>query len=695
MSGGHVSEPDPHWPTYSRSPRLRGNPASSIALAASSIGYSTRFQRADHVSVSSSSHAARGSPSRGWPTLPRIDQPLALGQVELGAALHLPAVDVAVGAGEPQRHVCVADGADPGLHGVDAQVGLSRGQHVLPHRVARAGVVEADRLSVSLGLEPAQKARACPCPRARESTALRRPHGGRSLRCRSRPARPGRGCPPGRGRSAPGPAPRTRRAGRRSPRDRRETTRRRARGPTSSSTARNAGRLPCTSESTAILRRSPSLLSGAMGDHRSRLPLTIVVAVVAAGVATVILRPKSGLIDPATVDVTAYFSAAELDRASDFRDLQRVLGLAGVALSGGTLAVLALRPPRAVRRLLERLESRPVRGGAAVGAGLALTLTVVGLPLAVWRHERAVDVGLSTQSLAPWLGDLAKSTAIEMVFAAIGGAVAIALIRRFPRNWWLPGAAIAVGFAVLTLYLSPIVIDPLFNRFEPLPKGELRSDVLRLADRAGVDVGEVYRVDASRRTTAINAYVGGLGHTKRVVLYDNLIEDFPEDQVRSVVAHELGHVKGRDVGRGLLWVAIVAPPGMLAVQRLERVDRPHRARPVRPGVAAGGGVLAGSGQFGPDLRGQRAVAAGGGAGGRLRARADPRPQCLHRPRAQPGATQRQRPRSAQRPAGAVRHPPDDRRADRDRRGVSGGSGRPSAGGRRRGARRCRRTRGGS
>ncbi len=144
----------------------------------------------------------------------------------------------------------------------------------------------------------------------------------------------------------------------------------------------------------------------------------------------------------------------------------------------------------------------------------------------------------------------------------------IALIRRFPANWWIPAAAVVTCFAVIALYLSPVLIDPLFNRFEPLPPGKLRSEVMRLADRAGVDVGEVYRVDASRRTTAINAYVGGLGHTKRVVLYDNLIEDYPERQVRSVVAHELGHVKNSDVPKGLLWVAIVALPGMLLVRRL-------------------------------------------------------------------------------------------------------------------------------
>jgi len=179
-----------------------------------------------------------------------------------------------------------------------------------------------------------------------------------------------------------------------------------------------------------------------------------------------------------------------------------------------------------------------------------------------------VDVGLSTQSLGPWLSDVGLSAAIGTVVGALGGAVGIALLRRFPRRWWIPAAGVVTGFAVLMIYVSPIVIDPLFNEFEPLPRGELRSEVLSLADRSGVDVGEVYRVDASRRTTAINAYVGGIGHTKRVVLFDNLIDDYPPDQVRSVVAHELGHVHNSDLPRGLLWIAIVAPAGMLLVQRL-------------------------------------------------------------------------------------------------------------------------------
>jgi len=292
------------------------------------------------------------------------------------------------------------------------------------------------------------------------------------------------------------------------------------------------------------------------------------VAALAAGAATLVLRPRGGLIDPAAVDPTAYFSAAELERAADFRDLQRILSLAGTALAGVTVALIALRPPRRVRRALERTNRRPLLGAAAVAAGIAVTVTVVELPLSFWRHERAVDAGLSTQSLGPWLADVGKATAISALGAAIVGLLAMALIRRFPRNWWAPGAVFVVAAATVMLYLQPILIAPLFNDFERLPDGPLRAEVLRLAERADVDVGEVYRVDASRRTSAINAYVGGLGHTKRVVLYDNLIDDYPRGQVDSVVAHELGHVKHSDVPRGLLWIAIVAPAATFLIQRL-------------------------------------------------------------------------------------------------------------------------------
>ena len=298
---------------------------------------------------------------------------------------------------------------------------------------------------------------------------------------------------------------------------------------------------------------------------RSRLPLAIAVAVVSTGAATFLLWPRNGVIEPATVDAKSYFTAFQLDRARDFRGLQRVIGLGELVLGTGTLALLAWRPPR---RAIERITRRPILGAAVAGAGLSLLLVAVDLPLSAWDHQRAVDVGLSTQRWAGWFGDLGKSAAIGAGFAAIGAAIGLALVRRFRRNWWAPGALVVVAFGVITTWLFPVVIDPIFNDFKKLPPGQTRSDVLELAKKAGVDVGQVYGVDASRRTTAANAYVNGLGHSKRVVLYDNLISGFPRDQIRVVVAHELGHQKHDDLLRGLAWLALVAPAGTFLTQRL-------------------------------------------------------------------------------------------------------------------------------
>lgn len=318
---------------------------------------------------------------------------------------------------------------------------------------------------------------------------------------------------------------------------------------------------------------------------RSRLPLAIVVAVAAAAAATFLLRPRSGLISPAPVEVEQYFTAFQLERAEDFRGLQRVLGLAGLGVGIATLAVLAWRPPR---RLMAGLERRPLLGGAAAGAGISLLLVVTGLPIRAWMRSRAIDVGLVTQAWPDWAADVAKAAGIGAVTAAVGGLAAVALVRRFPRNWWAPAALLVVAYGVVSVWLYPVVIDPVFNRFEPLRPGPLREQVLELAERAGVDVGEVYRVDASRRTTAANAYVNGLGASKRVVLYDNLIERFPQDEVRVVVAHELAHQKHDDLLRGLAWLALVAPAGTFLTQALaERLTgrRRHAGPGLLPAIA--------------------------------------------------------------------------------------------------------------
>ena len=284
----------------------------------------------------------------------------------------------------------------------------------------------------------------------------------------------------------------------------------------------------------------------------------------AAEAGVLLLRPRDTGPTPAPVRASDYFTDDELDRARAFRRPQRVLSLAGLAVNAGVLTWLTFGrsgPPA----LLRRRPRRPVLAGAATGAAMAVGLSAAAIPLSAVSRKRAMDVGLVTQSWRGWAGDLAKAWTIEAAFSGAGGAAGVALVRRFPRAWWAPGAALVVAFGVTTTFLGPVLLDPIFNKFTPLPEGRTRAEVLDLARRAGVDVGEVYEVDASRRTTGANAYVNGIGRTKRVVLFDTLLRDFDADEVRLVVAHELGHVRHADVPRFLAFLAILAPAGMLAI----------------------------------------------------------------------------------------------------------------------------------
>ena len=288
-----------------------------------------------------------------------------------------------------------------------------------------------------------------------------------------------------------------------------------------------------------------------------------------------LLSPRERPLEPTPIDLSRYFSEDEISRGARFARPQLALGLTGAAIDLAALTVVVRHPPRA----LLRRWGRPWLGGAATGAGLAVSLSLPALPLRAIARKRGMKVGLVTQSWRGWAADLVKGGAIEAVLAAGAGAAAVAITRRYPRGWWLPAAVGSVAFGGALAALAPVVLDPLFNDFTPLPEGDTRSDVLELARAAGVKVGEVYSVDASRRTTAANAYVAGLGPSKRVVLFDTLLDRYSRDEVRVVVAHELAHVRGRDVIRGLIYAALVAPATALAVQRLSWELSPERGTP--------------------------------------------------------------------------------------------------------------------
>jgi STE24 endopeptidase len=305
------------------------------------------------------------------------------------------------------------------------------------------------------------------------------------------------------------------------------------------------------------------------------VPLALLAAPAIAQAGVVLFWPQEGVVEPDAVDVGAFFSPAQLARAEEYRGPQLALYLAGTTVQLGALAWLALRPPRrltraaAGRRVLLRV--------AGVAAVLSAGLVLVTLPLRAVSRQRGIDVGLVTRSWPGWAWDVVLSAAIDAGIAAATAVALVALMRRLPRWWWAPASLVVVAGSAGLLYAGPVVLDPLFNRFTPL-QGQARADVLELARRSDIEVGEVLVMDASRRTTAANAYVAGLGRTKRVVVYDTLLE-FPPAEQRHVLAHELGHQHYRDVPRGLLYVLLVAPAGLLAVAVLTRAldPRPGRA----------------------------------------------------------------------------------------------------------------------
>ncbi len=289
-----------------------------------------------------------------------------------------------------------------------------------------------------------------------------------------------------------------------------------------------------------------------------------VAMIVVAEVAVWLLSPADEPPNPVPVEASEYFSASEIVRAEDYRDGQARLLITSLVIEGGVLVAVALGHPRVLRRSLDAFAEKPLRGAAIAGAAIVTATAVATLPVSIWSHERAVDVGLSTQSLGSWFGDVGKSVAIGAVMTAIGTVLLLALVRRVPRHWWIPGTGAVVALAALVTWVGPVLLAPVFNDFEPLPDGsQARREVIQLADRAGVEIGNVYRIDASRRSTALNAYVDGIGSSKRVVLYDNLLENAERPALRSIVAHELGHVEHSDIRRGLIFVALVAPLGLL------------------------------------------------------------------------------------------------------------------------------------
>jgi STE24 endopeptidase len=228
----------------------------------------------------------------------------------------------------------------------------------------------------------------------------------------------------------------------------------------------------------------------------------------------------------------------------------RVVGIALGVLVLGLLSFSVLGD-----WLYTPVEDAPWWLAALVFSSLVVLVTsLVQTPLAFWRgyvHEHRW--GFSSQTVGAWAADRLKGLGIGVVLTALPLFALIATVHVFP-SWWPAVAAVGAAlFVLLVGFVAPILLEPVFNRFDPLADQELATELRDLADRAGVPVRDVLVADASRRTTKHNAYVSGLGRTRRVVLWDTLLARGQPGEIRLVVAHELGHRRYRHVA---LWTGL-------------------------------------------------------------------------------------------------------------------------------------------
>lgn len=185
---------------------------------------------------------------------------------------------------------------------------------------------------------------------------------------------------------------------------------------------------------------------------------------------------------------------------------------------------------------------------------LSLASSALHIPFSLYGTFRIENrFGFNRMTIKLWLSDLVKSTVIGLVISAALGAGALALVSWSPENWWLLVWGLFAAASLFLMYLSPVVIEPLFNRFEPVKDRELESEIVSLMERAGLKVGKVLQVDASRRSGHSNAYFTGIGRVKRIVLYDTLLEQMSRREVLAVLAHEVGHWK-----KGHVWKRLAA-----------------------------------------------------------------------------------------------------------------------------------------
>jgi Zn-dependent protease with chaperone function len=189
-----------------------------------------------------------------------------------------------------------------------------------------------------------------------------------------------------------------------------------------------------------------------------------------------------------------------------------------------------------------------------ISKGLAVPLEYYG-----FRLEHSYQ--LSNQKLRSWIWDELKGLLVGLIMASVIVELLYFLIRRVPQDWWLVAWAVFLGLFVLLAQLAPIVLLPIFYKFEPLDNDELKRRLIVLSERAGTRVRGVYKWHLSEKSKKANAALTGLGATRRIILADTLLDNYSDDEIEAVLAHELGHHVHRHILKSIFMQAVITLVG--------------------------------------------------------------------------------------------------------------------------------------
>lgn len=262
----------------------------------------------------------------------------------------------------------------------------------------------------------------------------------------------------------------------------------------------------------------------------------------------------------AVVSSTYTLPPDKLNKAIQLNHAHAALYFGGVAWTLLILCLLIrLRTGRRIAGWAASLSSRAWVQGLLVAPVWIVLLSMIGLPAAAISHAVSVRYGLSVQHWPSWFGDWTLASVLLILFGTAALTCLYALMRHSPKHWWIWFWLITLPVEIFGMFAVPIFIDPLFNHFTPLEARDpvLTSRLEEVAARGGITIppSRMFVMNASAKSTGINAYVAGFGSSKRVVVWDNALKLASSDEILLIYGHEQGHYVLHHIVKGLIFVA--------------------------------------------------------------------------------------------------------------------------------------------